>query len=217
MPRAALAKPKPESRRLFESLLKIDRALERDAGVLRLEAVVVVEPALERVPARDLGHADRDVLRPVDVQPAGIALVWRSRRSIVRADAAAPVEDGRQVHRRAIPERWRRGLHDLEAVALLGQNAGVRVDHREAGHRREPVGRVVDQDAVLVAASELVTDEPVCAFDEGRRAERVVHGDSVVGDERIRSERVREALDQARPGEESRALAGVLAADTQLG
>ena len=40
------------------------------AGVLRLEAVVVVEAGLDRVAARDLRQADGDVLRPVDVQPA---------------------------------------------------------------------------------------------------------------------------------------------------
>ena len=59
----------------------------RSADVLRLEAVVVVEAGLERVAAGDLRQADRDVLRPVDVQPAGIALVGRRG-----ADAAAPRE-----------------------------------------------------------------------------------------------------------------------------
>ena len=57
---------------------EVDPALEAQAAagadVLRLEAVVVVEAALERMAPRDLRHADRDVLRAVDVQPAGITL-----------------------------------------------------------------------------------------------------------------------------------------------
>ena len=192
----------PRVQQVVGVVVEVHRALERDAGVLGLEAVVVVEPALERVPAGDLRHADRDVLRPVDVQPAGIALVGRGV-----ADAAAPVEDRRQVDRRAVPERWRRRPPGPRTRSSPEGDAGVRVDQREVGHRCEPVGRVVDQDAVLVAAGQLVADEAVRAFDEGRRVERVVDRESVVRDERIRRQRVGEALDQAWTGQDARRAA----------
>ena len=141
----------------------------------------------------------------------GIALVRRRG-----ADAVAPVEDRRQVDGGAVPERGALGLENLVAVALRRKHAGVGVDEREAGHRGQPVRRFVDQDAVLVAARQLVADVAVRAFDEGRRAERVVDGDAVVGDEGIRRIGVGEALNQPRPGQDARALTGVLARDPQL-
>ena len=47
--------------------------------VLPLQAVVVVEPGLERVAAHDLRQVDRDVLRRVDVEEAGVDDVRRRR------------------------------------------------------------------------------------------------------------------------------------------
>jgi len=53
---------------------------------------------LKRMPPHDLGHAARDILRVVDVQPAGELQVGRRG-----SDQAAPAEDRRKVHRGAVP------------------------------------------------------------------------------------------------------------------
>ncbi len=172
-PVAAFAKPKVRVERVVRVVAEVHEALEAGcvagAGVLRLEAVVVVEAALERVAAGDLRQADRDVLRPVDVQPAGIALVRRRR-----ADAVAPAEDRRQVEPRAVPEGRLGVFHDL--VRVVVSSGRRRRPDRGAGSpaSRQPVGRLVHQDAALVAAGQLVADEPVRAFEERRRVQRVV-------------------------------------------
>ena len=69
--------------RVVRVVAEVDVALEAEvrhaagAGVLRLEAVVVVEAGLARVRAPDLRQADRDVLRAVDVQEPGKQLIRR--------------------------------------------------------------------------------------------------------------------------------------------
>src|SRR4029453_1682027 len=84
---------------------EVDVALEGQVGdaagtdVLSLEAVVVVEAALERVAAGNLRQADGDVLGAVDVQPTGIALAGhrgRCARTRITLNATAPREVRRQ-------------------------------------------------------------------------------------------------------------------------
>ena len=80
------------------------------AGVLRLEAVVVVEAGLAGVAAPHLRQADRDVLRAVDVEEPREELVRRPWQiadaggaGLRRHDAAAPRERRRQVDLRCRP------------------------------------------------------------------------------------------------------------------
>ena len=98
--------------RVVGVIAEVDVALEAEirhaarAGVLRLEAVVVVEAGLERVRVPDPRHADGDVLRAVDVEePREDLIGWSGQRADAgRAhDAAAPSKCRRHVDALAVP------------------------------------------------------------------------------------------------------------------
>ena len=107
-PQRRVRKPEARVERVVRVLAEIHTPGDRKRlAVLRLVAVIQVEPGFQRVASRQLRRADREVLRPVDVHPAGVQQVGRRVR-----DAAAPVEARRQhdasigVHRRVVlPER----------------------------------------------------------------------------------------------------------------
>ena len=181
--------------RIVGVVAEVDVALERQvgdaagAGVLRLEAVVVVEAALERVAAGNLRHADGDVLRAVDVQPTGIPLTWhRRRRAVPRCPGrGCPNRSSAAGSLACRPTRAEPRLRAPRTHRSSSESTpSVRVEHREARHRGQAVRRIVDEHAVLVAAGQLVADEAVSAFDEGRRVQRVVGRERVVGDVGVR-------------------------------
>ncbi len=79
--------------RIVRVVSEVQRALERrgavaaGAEILRLVAVVDVETELERVRVPNLGQADAEVLRAVDVHEPGEALI-RRRARLIAARAA---------------------------------------------------------------------------------------------------------------------------------
>ena len=177
-------------------------ALEREvgdaagAGVLRLEAVVVVEAGLDRVRAHDLRQADGHVVRAIDVQPAGVPLIRRRR-----ADAAAPSEDWRQIDHAVlfIPPGRPDVVHDFQHVVVVVVDLpGVRIQHREIRQIFQSVRRLVDEHAAFVAARQLVADETPRPLDEGRRVDHVVDVRRVARDVGIRCQDIRESLNRAR-------------------
>ena len=184
---------------------EVDVALEPEirhaarAGVLRLEAVVVVEAGLAGVAAPHLRQADRHVLRAVDVQESGKDLIGRPRQRAHAGrahDAVPPAERRRQIDPRAVePARAEIGQHLVRVIARIDV-ARVRIDQREVRHALQPVRRVGDEHAACSggadrrAAGELIADESVRALDERRGVHDVVAGDAVVGDERVRIEHV---------------------------
>ena len=200
--------------RVVRVVAEVDVALEPEvgdaarAGVLRLEAVVVVEPGLERVRVPHLRHADGDVLRAVDVEEPGEDLIRRSGQRPDAGgahDAAAPAECRRHVDPLPVPpDRIQIVEHSRTRSSAGRRSPAPSIEQREIRQARQPVRRVRDEDAAGAggadrgAACELIADEPVGALDERRIAHRVVHGDAVVGDERIRVLHVVEPGDRAR-------------------
>ena len=188
------------------------------AGVLGLEAVIVVEAALDRMSVPHFRQTDRDILGPVDVQKPWKKLIGRSgqvARGGSAHDAAAPAERRRQIDLLAIePDRVEIVQHAERVVARV-DDAGVRVEQRKAGQARQPVRGVVDEDAAgeggsddsdRAATGELVPDEAVRPFQERRRAHLIVHGHPVVRNVWIWIPDVVESLKRARSNQPPCAL-----------
>ena len=217
---------------------EVDVALEAKvghaarAGVLRLEAVVVVEAGLARVAPPHLRHTDRHILRAVDVEASWKQLVRRPRQiadagsaGLRRHDAAAPAERRRQIDPRAVEPHGIQIVERRERVVPRIDDAGIRIQEREAGQAREPVRRVVDEDTARKCRSdpsdrsatrELIADEPVGALEERRVVHLVVDRCAVVGNEGVRIPDVVEPLKRARRDQFPRALSGILAGESQL-
>ena len=100
------------------------------ARVLRLVTVVEIGPCLKRMPPHDLGHAARDILRVVDVQPAG-ELQVRRRGS----NQAAPTEERRKIDGRAVPKHRLLRLQDLVIVISRTHDTGLWIQFGETGPR----------------------------------------------------------------------------------
>ncbi len=170
--------------RVVRVVAEVHVPLEPGALILRLVAVVQVEPGLCGVPAHDLCQAECEVLRPVDVQPAGVLQV---RRGV--GNTVAPAEDRRQlnlaVHEIGGVVRFERA----EPVVAGIDDAGSREDLREVA---EPQGVLVrqraHQDAAVVPAGQPVLRPAVGRLEEGRRIDVVVrrHRQGVNGREVVR-------------------------------
>ena len=83
------------------------------AEVLRLVAVVEVEPGLQGMAPDDLRQADREVLGPVDVHEAREGLVEEAFRDAARRAADAAQQQRRQLQPVALEERHADGLSAL--------------------------------------------------------------------------------------------------------
>src|SRR5439155_23432953 len=174
---------------------EVDIALESEvrhaagAGVLRLETVIVVEAALDRMSGPHLGQTDGDILGPVDVQKPWKDLIrrpWQCAHSRGPLNAAAPPEGGWEVDPLAVEPDRIQILEHAERVVAWVDDPGIRVEERKPGQTREAVRGVVDEDATGAGSSdrgasgELVADEAVRALQERRRIQLVVHRHAVV-------------------------------------
>ena len=181
-PRRRVGKAEARIEGVVGVVAEVDVALESEvrhatgAGVLGLEAVVVVEAQLERVGGLHLRQTDGNVLGSVDVQEPWKDLIGRPGQGAHAGgalDSAAPPESRRQGDLVAVePARSEIG-QDAERVVALVDHAGIWIEQRKARQARQVGGRV-DEDATRSggadrgASGELVSDEPVRALDVRR-------------------------------------------------
>ena len=190
--------------RVREPELRVDRVAgvvreverperRRAVLVLRLVAVIVVEPGLQRVTPRDPGHARGEVLGRIDVEEARVGHVGRRV-----GDAVAPGHAGRRDPELTVdPERRLHVLEDLVGVVARVELQRIRKDHRQTAEARGiAVGDVVARDAGRAedragaglaedAPAEGVLALPVGRLEERRGAHVVVHRHRQRADDRV--------------------------------
>ena len=220
---------KPGVERVAGVVAEVDRALEVERGVeiLRLDAVIQVEPGLGRVAPHDPGQADHDVLRRVDVQERREAEARRragAGTAVRRADAAGraghgPRQPGRQQDAPAFPERRIDVVEGAGGIGAPIDDVGVGEQRRQRGSRavrdpRREIGRAPDRVTVRPRGhrrrAEAVLAAPVARLEVGGRAEGECRGEGGVERQRELLQRVVETGQGVVGGLHERGLPGPL-------